>query len=62
MGYVAHNEQWDTTENKTTVVGYGAGSIVALWASSTIVGAINAVPLVRQRHVFENYMYDMQGA
>ncbi len=38
--------QWDGLENKTTVVVYAGGALVALWLSSTIVGAINSVPLV----------------
>jgi hypothetical protein len=43
------NPQWDKVENKTGVVIYGAGAVVALWLSSTVIGAINAVPLVRPR-------------
>lgn len=39
-------EQWDKVENKTSVVVYGAGSIVVLWLASTIVGALNSIPLV----------------
>lgn len=38
--------QWDATENKTTVGIYAGGAVVALWFSSTIVGAINSVPLL----------------
>ena len=38
--------QWDGVENKTQVVGYGVGALVLLWFSSTIVSAINVVPLV----------------
>ena len=38
--------QWDKVENKTSVAVYAAGAVVALWLSSTIVGAVNAVPLV----------------
>ena len=34
-------------ENKSSVAIYGGGAIVVLWLSSTIVGAINSVPLVR---------------
>lgn len=33
-------------ENKTTVGVYAGGAIVALWLSSTIVGAINSLPLL----------------
>jgi hypothetical protein len=38
--------KWDGLENKTTVVVYAGGALVALWLSSTIVGAINSVPLL----------------
>lgn len=38
--------QWENTDNKTSVVLYGVGALVALWFSSTIVGAVNSVPLV----------------
>ncbi|XP_024363065.1 protein CURVATURE THYLAKOID 1A, chloroplastic [Physcomitrium patens] len=38
--------KWDQTENKSTVVIYAGGALVALWFSSTIVGAINSVPLL----------------
>ena len=39
--------QWDAVENKTTVITYAGGAILALWLTSVIVGAINSVPLVR---------------
>jgi hypothetical protein len=39
-------DKWDRVENKTTVAVYAGGAVVALWLSSTIVGAVNAVPLV----------------
>ena len=38
--------QWDAVEDKPTVLLYGGGAIVALWLTSVVVGAINAVPLV----------------
>ncbi len=38
--------QWDRVENKTTVVLYGAGALVALWFSSTLVTALNSIPVV----------------
>lgn len=38
--------QWDRVENKTSVIVYGAGGIVVLWLASTIVGALNNIPLV----------------
>ncbi|KAL4458889.1 hypothetical protein ABPG75_013754 [Micractinium tetrahymenae] len=39
-------EKWDKVENKTSVVVYGAGGIVVLWLASTIVGALNNIPLL----------------
>jgi len=39
-------EKWDTIENKSMVILYGGGAIVALWLSSIIVDAINSVPLL----------------
>ncbi|KAK9910257.1 hypothetical protein M0R45_034225 [Rubus argutus] len=39
-------EKWDAVENKSTVLLYGGGAIVAVWLSSTIVGAVNSVPLL----------------
>ncbi|GMI75924.1 CURVATURE THYLAKOID 1A [Hibiscus trionum] len=39
-------EKWDKIENKSTVIIYGGGAIVAVWLSSTLVGAINSVPLL----------------
>ncbi|CAH8273561.1 unnamed protein product [Arabidopsis lyrata] len=39
-------EKWDGLENKSTVLIYGGGAIVAVWLSSIVVGAINSVPLV----------------
>ncbi|EEF50621.1 protein CURVATURE THYLAKOID 1A, chloroplastic [Ricinus communis] len=38
--------RWDALENKSTVVLYGGGAIVAVWLSSIVVGAINSVPLL----------------
>eukprot|EP01024_Parvocaulis_polyphysoides_P020267 TRINITY_DN19406_c0_g1_i1.p4 TRINITY_DN19406_c0_g1~~TRINITY_DN19406_c0_g1_i1.p4 ORF type:complete len:113 (-),score=24.49 TRINITY_DN19406_c0_g1_i1:64-354(-) len=38
--------KWDAVENKTNVAVYAAGAVAALWASSTIVGAVNSVPLL----------------
>lgn len=38
--------QWDKVENKTGVVLYGAGAFILLWFSSTLVSALNAIPLV----------------
>ncbi|KAK4746465.1 hypothetical protein SAY87_012777 [Trapa incisa] len=39
-------EKWDSLENKSTVILYGGGAIVAVWLSSVVVGAINSVPLL----------------
>ncbi|VFQ82042.1 unnamed protein product [Cuscuta campestris] len=39
-------EKWDAIENKSTVLAYGGGAIFAVWLSSTVVGAINSVPLL----------------
>ncbi|CAI0469735.1 unnamed protein product [Linum tenue] len=39
-------EKWDAVENKSTVLVYGGGAIVAVWLSSILVGAINSVPLL----------------
>eukprot|EP00475_Leptophrys_vorax_P028470 TRINITY_DN41193_c0_g1_i1.p1 TRINITY_DN41193_c0_g1~~TRINITY_DN41193_c0_g1_i1.p1 ORF type:complete len:162 (-),score=20.95 TRINITY_DN41193_c0_g1_i1:272-757(-) len=39
-------EKWNTIDDKTTVLLYGGGAVVALWLSSTIVSAVNSVPLL----------------
>nr|CAD1826522.1 unnamed protein product [Ananas comosus var. bracteatus] len=39
-------EKWDAVENKSTVLLYGGGALVAIWLSSVVVGAINSVPLL----------------
>ncbi|KAL2892066.1 Protein CURVATURE THYLAKOID 1A chloroplastic [Bienertia sinuspersici] len=39
-------EKWDNVENKSTVLLYGGGAVVAIWLSSIIVSAINSVPLL----------------
>ncbi|XP_041998741.1 protein CURVATURE THYLAKOID 1A, chloroplastic-like [Salvia splendens] len=39
-------EKWDAIENKSTVLTYGGGAIVALWLASVVVGAVNSVPLL----------------
>ncbi|XWS46174.1 hypothetical protein CRYUN_Cryun14cG0042000 [Craigia yunnanensis] len=39
-------EKWDEIENKSTVLLYGGGAIVAVWLSSILVSAINSVPLL----------------
>ncbi|CAI5996623.1 unnamed protein product [Closterium sp. NIES-65] len=38
--------KWDTVDDKSTVLLYGGGAIVALWLSSTIVSAVNSIPLL----------------
>ncbi|KAH7289522.1 hypothetical protein KP509_30G007200 [Ceratopteris richardii] len=38
--------KWDAIEDKTNVFIYGGGALVALWLSSTIIGAVNSVPLL----------------
>ena len=40
------SEKWDDTENKGQVITYVAGATAALWLSSSVVGAINAIPLL----------------
>ncbi|KAJ4823114.1 Protein CURVATURE THYLAKOID 1A, chloroplastic [Turnera subulata] len=39
-------EKWDAVENKSTVLLYGGGAVVAVWLASIVVGAINSVPLL----------------
>ncbi|XP_027337854.1 protein CURVATURE THYLAKOID 1A, chloroplastic-like [Abrus precatorius] len=39
-------QKWDAVENKSTVLLYGGGAIVAVWLSSILVSAINSVPLL----------------
>ena len=39
--------QWDGVENKSQVLAYAGGALVLLWLSSTIVSAVNTLPLVR---------------
>ncbi|KAK4742739.1 hypothetical protein SAY87_000740 [Trapa incisa] len=39
-------EKWDAVENKSTIILYGGGAIVAVWLSSVVVGAVNSVPLL----------------
>mmetsp|Transcript_24211 Transcript_24211/g.29360 ORF Transcript_24211/g.29360 Transcript_24211/m.29360 type:complete len:169 (-) Transcript_24211:686-1192(-) len=39
-------DKWDATENKGSVALYGFGVIVTVWISNTLVGAINAVPVL----------------
>jgi len=39
-------EKWDKVENKTSVIVYVAGGFTLVWLSSTIVNALNGVPLL----------------
>eukprot|EP00242_Pyramimonas_sp_CCMP2087_P014076 CAMPEP_0198213484 /NCGR_PEP_ID=MMETSP1445-20131203/28894_1 /TAXON_ID=36898 /ORGANISM="Pyramimonas sp., Strain CCMP2087" /LENGTH=163 /DNA_ID=CAMNT_0043888135 /DNA_START=115 /DNA_END=606 /DNA_ORIENTATION=+ len=39
-------DKWDATENKGSVFVYGAGALVTVWFSSTVIGAVNSVPLL----------------
>ncbi|XP_078180055.1 protein CURVATURE THYLAKOID 1A, chloroplastic-like [Carex rostrata] len=39
-------QKWDALDNKSTVLLYGGGAIVAIWVSSIVVSAINSVPLL----------------
>ncbi|KAK1420227.1 hypothetical protein QVD17_21653 [Tagetes erecta] len=39
-------EKWDAVENKSTVIIYGGGAVVAVWLSSILIGAVNSVPLL----------------
>ncbi|KAK7258551.1 hypothetical protein RIF29_24131 [Crotalaria pallida] len=39
-------QKWDGVENKSTVLLYGGGALVAVWLSSILVGAVNSVPLL----------------
>ncbi|GER45200.1 protein CURVATURE THYLAKOID 1A [Striga asiatica] len=44
-------EKWDAVENKTTVIIYGGGAIVAVWLASVVVGAVNSVPLSSRKEL-----------
>lgn len=44
-------EKWDKVENKPAFIIYSVGAFSAIWLSSTVVGAINSVPLLPK--VFE---------
>jgi hypothetical protein len=47
--------QWDKVENKSSVIVYTVGGFVAVWLSSTIVSALNNVPLV-SNHPIKTYL------
>lgn len=38
--------QWDDVEDKSTVLLIGAGTIGGLWVTSSVVGAVNGLPVV----------------
>ena len=38
--------QWDAVEDKPSAILYAGGAVVLLWLASTVVGAVNAVPLL----------------
>ena len=40
------SDKWDQTENKGQVITLVAGATAALWVSSSVVGAINYIPLL----------------
>lgn len=44
-------EKWDKVENKSSVIVYTVSAFVLIWFSSTIVNAVNAVPVVRSAAV-----------
>merc|ERR1712224_434334 len=37
--------KWDKVENKTSVILYGGAALLILWFASTIIGAVNNIPL-----------------
>jgi hypothetical protein len=43
--------QWDKIEDKNSVIIIGVGAVVLLWFSSSLVSAINAIPLVRIEYI-----------
>ncbi len=44
-------EKWEAVENKPAAIIYAAGAVAGVWLSNTVVGAINALPLLPK--VFE---------
>merc|ERR1712139_271039 len=38
-------DRWDKVEDKTSVILYGSAALVLIWLASTIVGAVNNIPL-----------------
>jgi len=44
-------EKWEAVENKPAAIIYAAGAVAGVWLSNTVVGAVNALPLLPK--VFE---------
>lgn len=44
-------EKWEAVENKPAAIIYAVGALSGIWLANTVVGAINAVPLLPK--VFE---------
>ena len=40
------SDKWEATENKPQAAAYAGGAVVALWVTSTVIGAVNAIPLM----------------
>lgn len=38
--------QWDAIENKSSLLLYGGGAVLAVWISLVLVRALDSVPLV----------------
>ena len=38
--------QWESVEDKPSAVLYAGGAVVLLWLASTVIGAVNAIPLL----------------
>ena len=40
------SDKWEATENKPQAAAYAGGALVALWITTTVIGAVNAIPLM----------------
>lgn len=40
------SDKWEATENKPQAAAYAGGAFAALWVTTTVIGAVNAIPLV----------------
>lgn len=38
--------KWEAVEDKPSAILYAGGAVVLLWLASTVVGAVNAIPLL----------------